>query len=103
MSSNLHSDRLEPSDKDMQFLVGSVIERIRSVSEHYLRQWRIPINTDLINGDLVRLNTLFERYEKNDFRHTESEKKAVRTLAQWTIDQKSTLTGQPTKKMVWRG
>ena len=102
MSSKLNSDRLEPSDKDMQCLVESVIERIRSVSEMYKRQWTIPISTLLINRDLAHLNAVFERYVTKDFRHTESEKKAVRVLAQWTIDQKAALCGQPTKKLEWK-
>ena len=102
MNSQLSSDRLEPSDKDMQCLVESVIERIRSVSEMYRRQWGIPISTILITRELVRLNFIFERYEKKDFRHTESEKKAVRMLAQWTIDEKAKLCGQPTKKLEWK-
>lgn len=101
MSSKLSSDRLAPSDKDMQFLVMSVIDRIRTVSEMYLRQWRTPMPTASIERDLHRLNTVFERYEGGDTRHTESEKKSVRILAQWTIDQKATLVGQPTKKLEW--
>jgi hypothetical protein len=95
-------DRLTPSDPDMQHLVRSVAERIRTVSEMYQRQWRTPINTKLITRDLERFNVIMERYHISDFRHTESEKKAVRTLAQWTIDQKAALVGQPTKKLTWK-
>ena len=98
----MNSDRLEPSDKDMQALVASVIERVRTVSEMYQRQWGIPIGTGPIRRDLMRMNMIFERYETGDFRHTDSEKKSVRFLAQWSVDQKSTLVGQPTKKLVWK-
>ena len=101
MSKNLNSDRLELSDKDMQALVMSVAARIRTISEMYQRQWGIPISTILITRDLQRFNSLMERYHTSDFRHTESEKKAVRILAQWTVDQKCALVGQPTKKIEW--
>ena len=99
---NSYLDRLEPSDMDMQALVMSVAARIRTISEMYQRQWNIPINTSLITRDLERFDVIMERYHTSDFRHTESEKKAVRILAQWTVDQKCALVGQPTKKLEWK-
>ena len=102
MSSKLSSDRLMPSDKDMISLTAAVMEGIRTVSDMYKRQWRIEISTIRITRDLERMNTLVERYQKKDYRHTDSEKKAVRTLAQWSMDQKSALVGQPTKKLEWK-
>lgn len=68
---------------------------------------RRVLGTDLVpptdlDGAFQRFNALKERcYLQNDFRMYADEKSSVRTIAQWLVDEKCRLCGQPTKEIPW--
>ena len=56
-----------------------------------------------LENDFKRFNALKHRcYVLNDCRISESETKAVRTIAQWSLDVKTSLCGQPKQVLQWR-
>jgi len=59
----------------------------------------IPPN---LKADFIRYNMVFGRYKEGDFRHSESEKKSIRAIAQWTVDLNRSICGQTPLKLEWR-
>ena len=98
-----HPDRLLPSDPDMIDLVIAVVDRYNGLIEHYLRIKKehllIPGSMEQAKKLLVRVK---ERYSKSDYRHSESEKKAIRDFAQWTHTVNSEMRNQEPTILSWK-
>ena len=95
-------DRLVPSTQDDVSLVAAIHERFLTLTERYKRTWNIEMEFPKhILKAIFAWRICTARYRKKDFRHTESERKYVRELAQWTVDENCKLSGQPTKKILF--
>lgn len=90
-----HPDRLGPSDEDMVALCATVVTNYNAM----LKSHRRIKGTDLLipthmEAARVLVCKLAHRYEGDDFRHNESEKKALREFASWTLFINHDLRGQ---------
>jgi hypothetical protein len=96
------ADALKPSTPDIAMLVFSIEERFLALCNRYKRKWGIDLPIDKsTRGDMLLWRMAFRRHRKKDIRHTDSEIKAIKSFAQWTVDQNCLLAGQPTKKIEW--
>lgn len=90
-----HPDRLVPSDPDMISLCAAVVDNYNMLVKSYERIKKEPL---LISSEMEpvrqRVAVLVARYEKDDFRHSESEKKALRRFADWTLEINHSIRGQ---------
>lgn len=99
-----HPNRLIPSDPDMVSLCAAVATNYNKLLHSYERIKHEPL---LIRNDMEsvvqRVMVLVARYEKDDFRHSESEKKALRALASWTLEINHDIRGQegPVPTVAW--
>lgn len=99
----MNSDNLLPSDQDCMVLAESVNIRLQELSDRYRRKWFVDLLIpESLHKDVLLMHQMIARHRKKDPRHTASEYKAVKTLAQWTLDENNKLTGQPAKKLVWK-
>lgn len=83
--------------------LGQAIEdRMGDLANSYLRirgvDLRVP---EILRNDFVRYTAYRERHKKGDHRHTESELKSVREIAQWTVQVNCALRNQPPKHVDW--
>lgn len=99
---NVAVDVLAVSNEDMISLVYAVHTRIKELNDLHQRVWFAPLLfPPEITADLERMSTLMHRHAGGDYRHKESEKIAVRNVAQWTVDRKASLCNQPPKVVEW--
>jgi hypothetical protein len=93
-------DHLENSTQDDVSLAAALQERFLTVCERFQRKWGMDIEFPKeITQAIFAWRTCVARYRKKDFRHKASEKKYVRILAQWTVDENCKLCGTPIKKI----
>ena len=82
-----HPDRLVPSDKDMISLCAAVVTNYNKLVATYPRfkgeDLLIPDDMELVRQRVLKL---VARYQRDDFRHSESEKQSLRRFADWTIE-----------------
>jgi len=99
----IHRNRLLPSDEDLVQLAEAVEQRFTSVLDLHERVLGFPLcpPTELQN-DMVLWRTMIMRHRKGDKRNTDDEKRAVRRIAQWTLDQNCILRNQPLQKLAWK-
>lgn len=92
---NIHMNMLGPSDPDMIALCAAVVTDYNKLVQMYERIKGEPL---LISSEMERMvqrvMVLTARYEKDDFRHNESEKLAIRSLAEWNLTVNHDLRGQ---------
>ena len=99
-----HPNRLIPSDPDMIALCAAVVTNYNKLVQSYERIKHEPL---LVSKDMEstvqRVMVLVARYEQDDFRHCESEKKALRSLAEWTLTVNHDIRGQegPVPTIAW--
>lgn len=90
-----HTSLLVPSDQDMVTLCATTVENYNRLLKTYRRVKGIDL---VIPNDLESARVLvagqFSRYEVGDFRHNESEKRALRQFAQWTLIVNADIRGQ---------
>jgi hypothetical protein len=100
---NRHPDRLVPSQPDDIELLIAVVDRYNGLLEHYLRirgvELVIPDEIERCRKLIIRVK---ERYQRNDFRRSESEKLALREFAQWTLLINSELRNQEPVILKWK-
>jgi len=96
-------DRLTISDADTIALSDAVHDRFVRVADEWLRSCKeqLPIPKE-IDQDLLRWRTMVVRFKSGDFRNTESELMALKTIAQWTVDVNNQLRNQPDKRVKWK-
>lgn len=95
---------LKPMSADDMALIHELSKRILDLHELHLRVYGVEkmIPKDM-EVDFKRFNALKHRcYVLHDVRASESEVKSVRAIAQWTIDVKKQICGQPTQVLQWR-
>jgi len=99
---NRHPDRLIPSRPDDIELVIAVVDRYNGLLEHYLRikkeHLQIPSHMERARQLVIRLK---ERYQRSDYRHSESEKLALREFAQWTHLTNCEMRNQEPTLITW--
>ena len=98
----IHGEALKKSSRDDIALAFKVEEGFLTICELWAREYgeSLPIPKEL-DQHLFRWRTLSVRYKKGDFRNTESERKSLKVVAQWTVDVNMKLRGQPAKKIEW--
>jgi len=98
-----HPDRLMPSQPDDIELVIAIVDRYNGLVEHHLRikgeHLLIPSTIVPAMNLLIRVK---ERYQQSDYRHSESEKKAIREFAEWTCLINSAMRNQEPEELVWK-
>jgi len=97
-----HSNMLRPSSQDLIVLILSIETRFLDLTHAYLRITgvQLPIPESL-NADLLLWRTLRVRHKKGDHRNTEDEVKAIKNIAQWSLDENNKLRNQPPIKLEW--
>lgn len=101
---NQHPNKRLPSDRDIVTLCAAVVHDYNSL----LRIHRRVRDTDIYVSDELQKTIkmvwkLHARYERGDFRHTLSEKSALRELAQWNVNMNSELRRQEqTPVVTWK-
>ena len=91
------------STKDDIMLCYEVGKRLIELRDKLIR----TTGNDLIvpeslRADMIRMNRLAGRYKRDDYRHRDSEKKAVKVIAQWTLDLNCAICGQPSVVLQWK-
>jgi len=94
---------LKPSSKDTLLLFTAVGERMEDV----IGTWRRVNQTDLLIPEVLYTEVQFwnrmkVRYEKGDMRNTRDELRALRLLAQWSLDMNCKLRNQVPKIIQWK-
>jgi len=99
----IHGDSLKPSDQHTCVLGEMIGNKFEEVIDEYMHKWQIAIQIpDEIKKAAVLWRTMVVRHRNNDQRHTDSEYKAMRVVAQWTLDMHMDFRGQPRKELEWR-
>lgn len=101
------TDRLEPSPRNLIEGAAAVQERFKDVTDTYFRMHGenviqvMPGNKiiaregTLEHSDVYRWRRMCQRFMRGDFRHRASEVKALKAVAQWTLEVNATLRNQP--------
>lgn len=102
-SKKRHPDRLMPSQPDDIELVIAIVDRYNGLLEHHLR---IKGEHLLIPGPMIRAQQILirvkDRYQHSDYRHSESEKRAIREFAEWTHLVNCSLRNQEYIPIEWK-
>lgn len=103
MSDLRFANMLMPSDADAVGLA----EAVKNGLKQLIHLYRRTRGTDLmfpkeLDADVLRWRTMRGRHERGDLRHSEAELKSTKALAQWSLDVKCDLCGQPRKKLTWK-
>ena len=100
---NRHKNRLVRSTQDDVGLAEAVESRFLTLCESYLRikGVQIPIPQSL-STDLLKWRRMRVRHRQGDFRHTEVELEATKTIAQWTLDENAVLRNQEKQILEWK-
>jgi hypothetical protein len=84
--------------------LGAAVEtRFLDLCKSWLRikQEEVPI-PDSMNRDLLLWRQMRVRHKQGDRRNSESELRATKTIAQWTVDMNNTLRNQPEAIVQWK-
>ena len=95
---------LKPIPSNDVSMIHELSKRLLDLHELHRRVHGVDclIPKDMEN-DFKRFNALKQRcYVLNDYRISESEVKSVRTIAQWVLDLKKQICGQPRHILEWR-
>lgn len=97
----IHAAALKPSMPDTIALGAEVDERFVRLLDQWLqkRGERLVPPRDM-NHDLLLWRTLRVRHKQGDLRNSEAELKALRAVAQWTLDMDNMLFGFPAGKPI---
>jgi len=101
----VHVHQLKPSSPDTVALGQAVEERFLTV----LGLWEKMKGERLVppasmNRDMMYWRQMRVRHSGGDFRNTEAELKATKTIAQWTVDMNCIVRNQPVQKPIeWKG
>jgi len=97
-----HANMLQPSVLDTVALAQAVEERFLRLCGDYLRlrgvEMPIPKSLD---GDMLLWRRMRVRHKRGDYRNTEAEVTATRSIAQWTLDVNCELRNQPKQQLDW--
>lgn len=99
----MRTDILKPASHDIIALGDAVESRFLDLTHLYLRirgvELPIPKTMD---RDFLLWRTMIKRHRAGDFRFTDSEKKAVRAIAEWTLKINCDLRNQDYTPIQWK-
>lgn len=99
----MKSDTFRISDEDLVALSTEVEIRFAGLFSDYLRIKKLAlIVPESLKADLFRWRTMVNRHSAGDFRHFESEKMALRSVAQWTLDTNCEMKNKPRMVIEWK-
>jgi hypothetical protein len=94
---------LLPSNPDEICLAEKVEENYLELSAAYQRiRGEILVFPRYIDRDVMRWRQMRVRHKSGDYRHTESELKAVKAVAQWTVDVNMVIRNQKQVVVTWK-
>lgn len=100
---NGRPDILLPSNPDLAELAAAVEGKFLELCQFHRRvagfDLAIP---EWLRQDALRWRRMVLRHRHGDFRHTSSEKKSTRAVAEWTLSVNCKLRNQVYVPMVWR-
>ena len=98
-----NSDQLGNSEKEDIALCQAVHDRFLNICGVHLSQKgeQLPIPSEL-DMDLLLWRRMYVRHCSGDFRHSDTELNAVKTVAQWNCDVNCDLKNQPRKQLKWK-
>lgn len=97
-----HSNMLKPSHTDLVQLSEAVDSRFVDLLGTYYRvKHEKLMPPKYLDVDMVLWRVMFARYKKRDFRNTDDEERAVRRIAEWTLEENCKLKGQPYVPIDW--
>lgn len=98
----IHRDALVESSRDDVRLAFEVERGFLTICELHARAFDepLPIPREL-EQHILRWRAMRIRHRNGDLRHAESEKKSLKVVAQWSVDENSRLRGQPITKIQW--
>lgn len=99
----MQSDIFQNSDEDLVSLSRQVEIRFTGLFSEYLRIKKLAlIVPGSLKNDLIRWRRMVVRHATGDFRHFESEKIALRSVAQWTLDTNCEMKNKPRTVIEWK-
>ena len=102
MSKKNQSWTLMPSTQDDVALCAALETRFLELCGLYKRATgNILVPPKSLDKDMFRWRQAAVRYKKGDYRHTSDEYQSIKTIAQWSLDVKCSICGQPTKRIEW--
>lgn len=106
MVEKIHLNKLDPvnpNDYEGPFwLCVEVERRFLDLTETYYRIKGVQLLPPKeMNKDILLWREMAVRFKKRDYRCTRGEILALRTVAQWTLDENCKLRNQPRKTLVW--
>lgn len=99
----VHTNLLQSSDQDTIALADAVESRFLDLcgSWERIRGEKIPI-PESMDRALLLWRKCVARFRKGDFRNTADELRAIKEVAQWSVDAQRQLRNQPTEKVKWK-
>jgi len=98
-----YPDILQFSSQDDISLSLAVEQRFIDLCGSYLRVKGIRlVPPSSLDADMFRWRQMAVRYKKGDFRHTQSEMKSLRIIAEWTLQLNAELRNQTYQPIEWR-
>jgi hypothetical protein len=98
-----HKDALRPSSPDDVALADAVEARFLDLCVAWLRVKGVELTPpQSLDGAVLLWRRMRVRHKQGDFRNSDSELKAVKEVAQWTLDCQCELRNQPKQTLVWK-
>jgi hypothetical protein len=99
---NIHGSILRPSCAAYVKLAEAIETNFLKLGPlYYAKCGEQLVFPESLNEDVLRWRTLCTRYKKGDFRHSPVEVKSCQAVADWTLQIKADVTGQPVQKIPW--
>lgn len=97
------TDRLLPATLDIRSLSDAVQDRFIQLFDFHaqVKGFNLAPPAEL-DRDLVRWREMVARFRLGDFRAKESEITALKTVAQWTVDENAKLRNQKQVTVQWQ-
>jgi len=103
MSKPIHRNPMKRSSPDTVALGDAVEHRFLNLCQSWLRIRGecLPIPND-IDSAMLLWRRMMVRHKQGVLLNTDDEERALKLLAQWTVDMNCDLRGQDRKKLEWR-
>jgi len=99
---NRHSNVLKVSGPAIVGLGNAVTSRFLDLCGTYLRVNGVELDIPkYLDVDMFLWRTMSLRHRKGDYRNTDDEKKSVRRIADWTLQENCKLKGQEYVPLDW--
>ncbi len=100
---NGRPDILLPSDPDLAELAAAVEGKFLELCQFHRRVTGFDLTIPAeLKDDALRWRRMVLRHRRRDFRHTPSEKKSTRAVAEWTLRVNCKLRNQVYVPITWR-